>query len=812
MAIAGTFMLCAAAALAESARQTQSNVQDGAAQVALNPVRFEPPPPGVLVKLVEAGKGLAAVVVPDGALADRERVETVAAREWVEHVHLATGVKLVIVEEKNTPAAGALVLIGMGPLAARYGMRVDDLPLEGFRVRTFDHEGRQGLMIAGRRPGTDEPSAPDGSLFGVYDALERFVGVRWYYPGPDGCVVPEAANLAVAPVSYTDAPVTLKRDAWVTAAGMDWRLMQRRYRAGNSSPVPFTPCHTPGSWGVHKDHPETFELLSNGQRHTSMPCYGNPKTAELYVEDVARFYETGEMAVWMHPNPAVKSAWYQPSSRVIPISPPDKGVACSCDYCRPLYDNAADAHGRASRVVANHVRLVAEAVKRRWPDKLVWYLPYANYTIPPPDLTLPDNVVVGVCLMHGAGNAKEPQLAATHDRWIREWHRITGRKVHLWEYLCWPADDTALPFQYPHVLQDFYRRNRDTVEGVFINGGYAPPGLHGENFASFHPTLYCWMRLLWNPEFNVDAALAEHVRLMYGPAAAPMGRVIDTLASRWQQTRWQTVPTGHHVSPQQLHEETLPRAEALALAEALAEARRLAGDEGLWRRRVDFLGGAVDLFLIESREFHDQTGVQTLPVLKVGDLPVLDGQLDDACWRDAPSQPFVNARDAKQPEPEAPATVQAVWADTGIVLGFRFAEPLPGKMRAARTKHDQDVYEDDCIEIFLDARGARSEYVQLVINSLGTVFDRHSQHEDDWNAAGLRHGVKVGADAWVLEVFVPFAALPECKAAPAVGTVWFGNFIRSRHASGPWQLTRWSTRYRFSNLDFSAFGRLRFVE
>ncbi len=780
---------------------------------ALNPVAFEAPPAGTELILVEAGEARAAVVVPDGARADRQGVEMVAAREWVEHVQLATGAKMAIVEEKDAPPAGALVLIGDGVLARRFGMVVDDLPLEGFRVRTFETDGRAGLMIAGRQPKEGEPRAPNGTLFGVYDALERFVGVRWYYPGDDGRVVPETADLAIYPVAYVDAPTTLKRDAWVTATGMDWRTMIRRYRVGNSSSSPFTACHTPGSWRIHRDaHPETFELLGSGRRHRDMPCYGNPKTAEVYFEDIVRFYETGDTSVWIHPHPNVDSAWHPPSAKVIPISPPDKGVECRCDYCLPLYDETAGRHGRASRVVAQHVRLVAEKVRERWPDKLVWYLPYANYTVPPGDLELPDNVVVGICLMQGAANAKEAEVAANHDRWIREWRRATGRKVHLWEYLCWPADDTALPFQYPHVLQAFYRRHRDTVEGSFINGGYAPPGLRGENYASFHPTLYCWMRLMWNPDFDVDAALAEYVELMYGPAAEPMARLLDSLTRRWQGTRWESVPTGHHVSPRQIHQETMPRDEALKLAAWLAEARGLAGEEGLHRRRVDFLGAAVDLFLEESRQYHEQTGVQTLPVLKVGDLPVVDGRLDDAAWRDAPAQAFVNARDPRKPEPEAPSTVQAVWTEEGVVFGFHFSEPLPDKMRAERTAHDQDVYADDCIEIFIDALGARSEYVQIIVNSIGTVFDRHSDQGVDWHAEGLRKAIRIGEDAWTLELFVPFEALPGGENPPAVGTLWYGNFIRSRHAAGPWQLTRWSTRHRYSNLDFGAFGRLRFVE
>ena len=162
--------------------------------------------------------------------------------------------------------------------------------------------------------------------------------------------------------------------------------------------------------------------------------------------------------------------------------------------------------------------------------------------------------------------------ARRHDRGLAELTK--NRPVRLWEYVCWPVDDTALPFQYPHVVQDFQRRYGPEVAGTFLNTGYYPPELGRQGvWMSQTPTLYCWLRLMWNPEFNVDAALEEYVELMYGSAKGPMGDMLNLLIDRWEQTRWQDPPSGHHVSPRQVHEETMPRAEALKLLDWLAAAR-----------------------------------------------------------------------------------------------------------------------------------------------------------------------------------------------------------------------------------------------
>jgi len=778
----------------------------------LNPVSLQPAPAGRPVVLVEGGEARATVVVPAAALKEKGSIENVAAQELVRHVKQSTGATLLVVGDDAAPAEGALVLIGQTKQTAQLGISADELPLEGFRVRTFDDGKLYGVAVLGRPVREGEPTgAANATLWGVYDLLERFVGVRWYYPGEDGYVVPEHKDVAIRPVHYTDAPVRSKRTMYGPVQGMNTNLAFRRYRHGNAAVVTHTACHSPGSWNVHKDHPETFELMVDGKRHHNMPCYGNPKTAELYIADLERFYKDGNTAVWTHPWPNVDSAWFPPTEKVIPISPPDKGVECHCDYCKPLYDQDADRHGRASRVVANHVKLVAEEVKKRWPDKLVWYLPYANYTTPPADLELPGNVVVGLCLMHGAANAKEPTCAARHDEWIAGWGRITGRPVHLWEYMCWPADNTALPFQYPHVLKAFAQRHRHDVEGTFINGGAGPPGLPGSYWAFQHPTLYCWFRVMWSPEFDVDAALDEYVRLMYGPARKPMGKLLNHLITRWEDVRWELPPAGHNISPRSVHEETMPREEALKLGKWLADARKRAGEDTVYRRRVEFFGRAIDMFMDESKEYHEGTGVPVLPVLKVGGDPVVDGKLDEPAWQDAVAQPFVRAKDSSNPQPEAATSVQGVWTERGITLGFRLTEPNIGKLRAQRTARDQDVFWDDCIEMFLDISGKRASYYQIVLNSIGTIFDRHSQTGSEWNGEGMKVAAHVGKDFWSLEVFIPYGAFTE-KITPKINDVWYANFTRSRFGGGKWELTRWSTKYRASNLDFSAFGKLKFVE
>jgi hypothetical protein len=762
----------------------------------LNPVRFEPAPSGKPIALVQDGVAAATIVLAEESLKSKQGGDYQAATTLAKYVKLATGAELPV-KSDAAELAGTLVLVGESKLTAARKIGAADLPMEGFRVTTF----ADGLAIVGRLPDLKITPESNGTLWGVYDFLERYLGIRWYYPGDDGQIVPATQALVVQPVAYTDHPARLMR-AMSPRPPSEYRPATATYLG--------MACHTPMNFGVHhKDAPECFEQRLDGTRDAGMPCYGNPKTVTLMLQDLENFLAKGDKTPWLYGGG--QNCWSPPSDKVYYISPPDKGVDCHCEFCRKLMDAQAPGLGRASRVMEQFVNRMAVEIRKRWPGMTVGYLPYANYTLPPADFKFPDNVVASLCLMRGM-NEQHPEVVADHDRMIAGWVKATGKPIRLWEYPCWPQDDTALPFQYPHLLKAFQQRHRTDNDGSFLCTGYWPTELGKDGlWKSQAPTYYCWFRLLWNPDFNVDAALKEYVDLMFGTAKEPMGKILGSLTDRWEKTVWKNPPTGHHASPSQMNEETMPRTEALRLRDWLAEARALVAEGTRERRRVDFFGQAVEAFLKESDAYHEGgKDLPALPVLKVGGDPKLDGILDEPCWKDAAAQSFKMAYDAKEPNADRATTVQAVWTERGVTFGFRLREPDLANIRANFKLHDQDIYNDDCIEIFLDVAGQRAKYYQIVANSLGAIYDGTAAGKE-WNAAGAKAVAAKDQDFWTLEVFVPFADFPE-RPEVKIGSVWYGNFCRSRYTAKGQEIQRWSTLKRASNLDFSAFGKLRFVE
>lgn len=101
--------------------------------------------------------------------------------------------------------------------------------------------------------------------------------------------------------------------------------------------------------------------------------------------------------------------------------------------------------------------------------------------------------------------------------------------------------------------------------------------------------------------------------------------------------------------------------------------------------------------------------------------------------------------------------------------------------------------------------------LQIIANSIGTLFDAKSDVGGGFTADGVKAAGSRGDKVWTLEIFVPYRVF-ELKKAPAMRTIWYGNFIRNRTTEGKLDIQRWSTLFRRSNHDFSAFGKLKFVE
>ena len=760
------------------------------------------PPPWLSVPIARDGKALGGIAVMTPK-AEMSRTLQAAVRDLQHFLERSTGAKLPIQYEKTD---GAVIVIGNWEHAVWMGMRRgEEMPVEGFGVVTVERLGanfevtggpRSAVCISGRDGEIATKTRSEGTAWGIYDFLERVVGIRWYWPGETGCSVPEHKTLVVAPLWYEDAPVFRKREIWPSggpSVTRDTGPHHRRMRSHDSWPIRLQ-VHSPTGWPelYGKTRPECFQLRSDGERNMALLCYGHPRTLETYLETIAAFYEKGDARAW---------AGKPPVGNAITVSPNDMAPSCRCGYCRKLWQPDAGQYGTASKVLATFTASLAREVKTRWPDKTVIYLPYQNYTEPPEGVTFPDNVEVQLCGMPGLARYNEPSIAASEQANIDGWVGLTGRKIQNWHYSCWPADQTKAAYQYPHVVQRHYAANRDKTVGSFINGA-------GDHWPRLHISLYVWMKALWNPDFDVDAVIDEFCRRMFGPAADTMHELVTMQIDGWEKSRW----PGGNLSPKAIYEISYPRKDVLRMEALLKAAREQAAGDELILKRLDYYAGPMEVFFNESKAYAEGSQRTVLVAKKVGEDPVIDGKLGDDAWKQAEAVSLIRALDRKQPKPQFPTTLKAVWTLDGVTFGFRMAEPAPHNLaRDIRGRDDSLAWWNDNVEIFLDVAGQRLDYYQLIVNPNAAILDGHGR-DTEWTCEGLKAKAHVGADFWSLEVYVPYAAFTDA-VKPGTGVEWFGNFTRHRVCDKkPREYQRLNTTYAGPSNNMMAFGPIRFVE
>ena len=182
------------------------------------------------------------------------------------------------------------------------------------------------------------------------------------------------------------------------------------------------------------------------------------------------------------------------------------------------------------------------------------------------------------------------------------------------------------------------------------------------------------------------------------------------------------------------------------------------------------------------------------------------------------SHPFrlVRAIDGNAPKL---ATAVTAYADSECLNLLYQAED--DAIVATYLEHDQPLYNEDVVEVFLAPRDIR-QYYEIEVNPLGTTFDaridspdgvRGTMHDDlSWTCEDLFAAVRKTPGMVETIVRIPFASLDVPRPAP--GEEWRGNFFRvDRSESRGAEYTAWSATMK-NPADFhvaAAFGRIVFA-
>lgn len=191
----------------------------------------------------------------------------------------------------------------------------------------------------------------------------------------------------------------------------------------------------------------------------------------------------------------------------------------------------------------------------------------------------------------------------------------------------------------------------------------------------------------------------------------------------------------------------------------------------------------------ESKFSEDMLGV---PMLNVS--PVIDGILDDNIWQQALLLDNFLLNKEGMPPAEVQTSAYIFRTEDTLYLAFQCNEPQMENMVSAVTMRDGNVWEDDCVEIFLDTNRNQHSYYHFIINSVGTVFDQKvditaDKYEKSWNS-GICAAAKRGNTSWAVECGIPLRDITGKER----NDVWGVNLCRERRiwSIGKRELSSWS--------------------
>jgi hypothetical protein len=446
--------------------------------------------------IVSNGQARAVVVVASDA---DERTRQ-AANTLVQYVQKSTGVTLpVVTGTPLSPPSGyngcVRIYIGVVSPSSGYPSQVNDA-LRSLDVDSFAILGLvNSLIIAG-------PSSW-GAEFGVDEFLERYVGVRWLMPGPDGEDVPQRTSLLVPRELVVQQPAFMSRvfsPLVVPSANIKYPVQtewaeRNRMHARISFHHNMAALFPPELYGT--THPEFYPMRGGvryippaGSTTAWQPCFSEPGTVTAAINTIKQYFAE-------HPDETSYS-----------LGVNDNGGFCEAEPDNPNHPTKTNSLGLVdmSDIYYGWVNQVAEGVLSAYPDKWFGLLAYQE-VMDPPSFHLNSHVIPYITKDRMAWI--DPDTKQAGHAQMDQWKQAADR-IGWYDYVY--GTPYVLPRVYMHTMAENYQYAKQI--GVAAHYAELYPNW-GEG-----PKPWVAAKLQWNPDQNADALLQEWYQRAVGPAAA----------------------------------------------------------------------------------------------------------------------------------------------------------------------------------------------------------------------------------------------------------------------------------------------------
>jgi len=436
--------------------------------------------------LVKDGVPKAVVVVSDSPTVKEKE----AARLVVEYIEKITGATLPIVKESKQIGNHPRIIIGRNNLQSK----------SGITVRQGGYPVREQVII--KRVGNDlyllgnDSYSYDGTYIAACMLLEHF-GVRWYWPGEVGEVVPRRKTLKMPDLDIMEIPdFPFRLGQWYDRAIekqsgslAQWKRHNRYGGATIYASHNLSNIIPPEKY--FKKHPEWFAMINGKRVPDRQPCTSHPEVRRLAIKAANDYFDS-------HPEAAMFS-----------LCQNDFAGYCECPLCKAI-------DKRPSGRLVDFANAVSDGLKPQYKGKLLAIMAYDSKATEPPasDIKARPNVVVSLIHFDGRCQFHPITYPAPHHKRYRElldqWSKVADNII-------WSEhdnDDWTGSLVVPQLFSNIPYLHTKNVIGYLEQCLPVWPWL-GLSY-------YLDGRLLWDSNLDSQSIIDEYFRKFFGPAEDPI--------------------------------------------------------------------------------------------------------------------------------------------------------------------------------------------------------------------------------------------------------------------------------------------------
>jgi hypothetical protein len=192
-------------------------------------------------------------------------------------------------------------------------------------------------------------------------------------------------------------------------------------------------------------------------------------------------------------------------------------------------------------------------------------------------------------------------------------------------------------------------------------------------------------------------------------------------------------------------------------------------------------------------------------IIRKENLPPID-VMSEAHFAGAEMVSFADTVSGEAPSQKTGAAL--IYDSNSLYALYVCEETLP---LAVYRKHDEPLYEENVVELFIDTLGTGKVYYELEVNPLNARFDaiiindfgtngarrgKRFQGFTDWNPSSFESRSFVEDKKWRVILKIDFADLFIANPAPpSKGDKWRGNMLRIDYDGKTQQFHAWSPNY-----------------